>query len=150
MSTPSQVSLIYCELMISVHVIFDALSWSSTLSGCTFAFCVAALVCPLLDLWWLTMSSSGISSTLACLLWVVLGGGFDTDPLLLVPDCRFKCAFLGASTSPPSFCRFHEPSRCSSRFAQAFSGIFGTCLVEGRFVSMVEVVWDEGWKLTKF
>ena len=43
MFTPSQVSLIHCELMISVHDILSTLSWSSVLSsGPTFAFCVIA------------------------------------------------------------------------------------------------------------
>ena len=77
--------------------------------------------------------------------------GFGTDPLLSVLDCRFKHAFFEASALLPTFCCFHEPSHCLSRFSLALSVIFRTHLVEGRFVSMVQVVLDEGEKLrTKF
>ena len=123
---------------------FSALSWSSALSGPTFAFWVIALVRPLLDPRRLTTSSSsGISSTDDCLLWVVLGESSGSDSLS-VPGCGSKRAFLGASTPLPSFLRFHEPSRCSSRFALALLDIFETHLLEGRLASMVQVALGKG------
>ena len=124
---------------------FSALSWSSAVCGPTSVFCVVALVRLLLDPRWLTVtSSSGISSTDACLLWVVRGEGSRTDLVLSVLGCMSKRAFLGASTPLPSFCCFRELSCCSSRFALARSDIFGTRLVEGRLMSMVQVTLGEG------
>ena len=124
---------------------FSTLSWSLTVSVPTSVFCVVALVHLLLDPQWLTVTSSlGISSTDAWLLWVVHGEGSCTDLVLSVLGGTSKHAFLGASTPLPSFSHFHELSHCSSRFALALLDIFGTCLVKGRLMSMVQVTLGEG------